>query len=53
MTTLYLSGNELTQLPPEIGKLTKLTWLDLRVNPIPIAEIAKIKHLLPRCVIKF
>ncbi|MCP4135766.1 MAG: hypothetical protein GY754_32660 [bacterium] len=35
-TELDLSNNQLSSLPPEIGKLTSLTQLDLRKNPLPI-----------------
>jgi internalin A len=34
--TLSLSGNQLTSVPPEITKLTKLTHLDLSENKLPI-----------------
>ncbi len=35
-TSLDLSDNQLTSLPPEITKLTNLTSLDLRFNQLPI-----------------
>ena len=31
-TELNLAGEDLTSLPPEIGRLTDLTWLDLDNN---------------------
>jgi internalin A len=33
---LDLSNNQLTSLPPEITRLTNLTYLDLTNNPLPI-----------------
>ncbi len=34
LTTLNLSGNQLTQLPPEITELKTLTTLNLSENPL-------------------
>ena len=34
--SLDLSNNQLSSLPPEIGKLERLKTIDLRGNPIPI-----------------
>ncbi|MDP6550554.1 MAG: leucine-rich repeat domain-containing protein [Dehalococcoidia bacterium] len=34
MTRLFLTGNQLTALPPEIGNLTGLTDLDLDGNQL-------------------
>lgn len=34
MTSLDLSNNQLTELPPEIGNLTNLTHLDLSNNQL-------------------
>ncbi len=35
LTQLYLSGNSLVDLPPEMGRLSSLTHLDLSANPFP------------------
>jgi internalin A len=36
LQSLDLSSNQLSSLPPEIGKLEQLRTIDLRGNPIPI-----------------
>ena len=36
LQSLNLSNNQLSSLPPEIGKLELLKTIDLRGNPIPI-----------------
>ena len=36
-TSLALSGNQLTVLPPEINQLTSLKTLKLKDNPLPIS----------------
>lgn len=44
---LYLSNNNLIQLPPEIGQLTEFVWLDLhgnRLTKLP-AEIGQLTNL--------
>ena len=53
LQSLSLSENQLTTLPPEIGNLKKLRYLDLRGNPLPEAEQARIRALLPECSIEF
>ncbi|MFN0015544.1 MAG: hypothetical protein ACKVU2_13440 [Saprospiraceae bacterium] len=40
-------GNDLTDLPAEIGELKKLTFLSLSGNPIPEAERERIRRLMP------
>jgi Leucine-rich repeat (LRR) protein len=42
LTTLYLSGNQLSELPAEITQLSNLTTLHLEKNPLksPPPEIA-------------
>jgi len=45
--------NQLTSFPTELGKLKKLSTLDLKGNPIKKSEKQKIKKLLPNCQIPF
>jgi Leucine-rich repeat (LRR) protein len=42
---LYLDGNQLTTLPPEIGKLTKLTELQIEKNPLTDTDLENLKSL--------
>jgi Leucine-rich repeat (LRR) protein len=42
---LYLEGNQLTTLPPEIGKLTKLTELQIEKNPLADTDLEHLKSL--------
>ena len=42
---LYLEGNQLTTLPPEIGKLTKLTELQIGKNPLTDTDLEHLKPL--------
>jgi Leucine-rich repeat (LRR) protein len=42
---LYLEGNQLTTLPPEIGKLTKLTELQIGKNPLTDTDLEYLKSL--------
>jgi Leucine-rich repeat (LRR) protein len=42
---LYLEGNQLTTLPPEIGKLTKLTELQIEKNPVADTDLEHLKSL--------
>ena len=53
VTKVYLSNNDLTTLPPEIGNLTKLKYLDLRNNrlttlPPQIGNLTNLKRLYLR-----
>jgi len=48
---LYLSNKDIMNLPPEIGKLTSLTYLDLSYNqlkklPAEISKLVNLKSLL-------
>jgi Leucine-rich repeat (LRR) protein len=48
VTSLDLSKKELTQLPPEIGQLTNLIWLELwdnQLNNDLPAEIGRLTNL--------
>ena len=42
---MYLEGNQLTTLPPEIGKLTKLTELQIERNPLTDTDLEYLKSL--------
>ncbi|CAK8715957.1 hypothetical protein GCAAIG_05360 [Candidatus Electronema halotolerans] len=49
-TSLYLSGKQLIELPPEIGQLTNLTCLELQGNrltslPQEICQLTKLQEL--------
>jgi hypothetical protein len=48
-TTLALRHNQLTELPPEIGKLTKLRILYLTGNQLTKEAIAALIKQLPNC----
>jgi Leucine-rich repeat (LRR) protein len=50
---LELSNNQLTSLPESISNLTDLIELRLTGNPIPPAEIERIRRLLPNCQVYF
>ncbi len=50
---LDLEDNQLSSLPEQIGNLKNLKKLVLIGNPLPETEKAKIKALLPNCVIIF
>ena len=45
MTQLFLGSNNLTELPPEIRKLTNLRWLNLGNNPIADSDLEHLKSL--------
>jgi internalin A len=50
ITSLYLSGKQLTEIPSEIGQLTNLTWLDLQGNRLTslspeICQLTNLKEL--------
>lgn len=47
LTRLYLSHNYLTRLPTTMDQLTGLQILDLRGNPLPDTEKARLSKLLP------
>jgi Leucine-rich repeat (LRR) protein len=50
---LYLAENQLSSLPPEVQQLTRLQYLDLIGNPIPVTERSKIQQRLPSVEIEF
>jgi Leucine-rich repeat (LRR) protein len=49
LENLRLDGNQLTRLPESIGNLSQLRDLNLARNPIPPAEIERIRRALPNC----
>jgi Leucine-rich repeat (LRR) protein len=53
LETVWLENNQLTSLPASIGNLTNLNNLRLKGNPIPPAEVERIRRLLPNCEIQF
>jgi len=52
-TKLNLSGFKLTELPPEIGKLTQLTKLYLRENDLPIPPELLEKTRDPKAILDY
>ena len=47
---LYLSSNQLTEVPKGLEKLPKLTFLNLLNNPdLTKAQIAELRKALPKC----
>lgn len=44
---LILRENQLSQIPPELYRLTQLTCLDLRDNPLPAADRERLAQKLP------
>ena len=50
---LELGNNKLTKLPSTIANLSQLQELHIERNPLSDTEKAKIKKLLPKCVIHF
>ena len=49
---LYLSSNQLTEVPKGLEKLTQLIELELQNNPnLTKAQIAELKKALPKCII--
>jgi Leucine-rich repeat (LRR) protein len=50
---LRLDYNQLTSLPESIANLTNLKQLILTGNPIPPAELERIRRLLPNCLVTF
>jgi hypothetical protein len=53
LNMLKIGNNQLTTLPDSIVNLTNLRTLDLSGNPIPPAEIERIRRMLPNCAITF
>jgi Leucine-rich repeat (LRR) protein len=53
LRVLYLQYNQLASLPESIGNLSQLRELYLENNPIPPAEIERIRRLLPKCNVVF
>ncbi len=53
LTSLDLSFNELTSLPPEITQLKNLKTLSLKDNPLDAATLAQIRAWLPGCRVEF
>ena len=52
VTTLYLSGNQLTEVPKGLEKLTKLEELSLNDNPdLTKVQIDELQKALPDCKI--
>jgi carbon monoxide dehydrogenase subunit G len=50
---LWLTQNQLTSLPDSISNLTNLRLLNLYGNPIPPAEIERIRRALPNCQVYY
>lgn len=53
LTHLNLAHNELTAMPTRMDLLSHLTYLNLTGNPIPQAEVERIRKLLPDCRVEF
>ena len=52
MERLYLSSNQLTEVPKGLEKLPKLTFLNLLNNPdLTKAQIDELQKALPKCKI--
>jgi Leucine-rich repeat (LRR) protein len=47
---LYMTDNQLRSLP-DMSKLKNLEILILRGNPLPAAEVARVKAMLPKAIV--
>ncbi|HRJ16967.1 MAG TPA: leucine-rich repeat domain-containing protein, partial [Saprospiraceae bacterium] len=53
LTLLNLDGNQFTELPESLSQLQYLRTLSLHRNPLPAAEVEKIRRALPNCIVLF